>query len=357
MDFVQPTGYRNDVQRSLQFSNATDIANNLTERVSSDEVPLDTIVNLLVASIGVPCNLMITITAWKHITFSLKYITLLMLLAVADTLYLISSILSRKGIFGELGQSGTVFHCSILKMFTMISALQSSWITVVICIERIIVICQPIKSYLLNKKKGLIMVFICPLFLSFILSNRCFIMSKHCKRDFTLLEKCSVLPQDHSGLSWLPVFILTTIYGILPPFIVTVLNILTIKVFIRQTRFRKNIKFSAKNTDASNVTRKTRSVTIMLLVSSFTFMAFRMPGCLVLMTSSVFKKQFGSFDIGGWLVWLDAGCKILDMINPSDNLLLYLITGSDFRAKFCHILNRKYKCSCKKIQKNAETYN
>ena len=135
MDSVQPTGYRNDVQRSLQFSNATDIVNNLTERVSSDEVPLDTIVNLVVASIGVPCNLMIIITARKHITFSFKYITLLMLLAVADTLYLISSVLSRKGIFGELGLSGTVFHCSILKMFTTISALQSSWITVVICIE------------------------------------------------------------------------------------------------------------------------------------------------------------------------------------------------------------------------------
>ena len=292
-----------------------------------------TIVTVTVCSAGMLANSLVILVVLFGSLQKSVFMNLLMLLAISENFYLLTIIENQRGIFGKILVSPSVLHCRLNVFFAYVSGTASSWITVLISLDRFIAVFFPLKVHIYCTKKRTYKTVL-------------FIFALASMASAPFLFTCSVfnvggLPVCRiSGSDALYDLILTVtgclFYSIAPCLIITILNILIMKKIKSWRAFQsRSLGLKQTSKDSSLVTMMI-SVCIVFAVTSF-------PGSIVKIHaySCSFihgKRCMSNEDRFSRIAFM------LDDINHSINFFLYCITGLEFRSTVCQIL------TCKKRQ-------
>ena len=299
-------------------SNGTNTTGNYSHTLS-----ILTIIHLTIVCLGIPCNNIIIFVASKCLTVGFsRYKILLLYLAISDIIYLLSTFVGLSGIFGNIGIEGNWLNCCVINVFTFFSGLLSSWLIVLISFERFLCVNYPMRTHLY---KGKVLLFVVLIILSIVLaglSSLAFKLSyvhpeaKSC--SFGTLSKTNYLNRALSmGVRFL--------YSIIPGVLVFSFNIAILHSLIKHVRNRNEYIDKSHTNESSTELHETRSVTVMLVATSFMFVICRTPYftlelLLILFPSS--SKILNLFHVGA----------IIDPFDHSVNLLVYCVSSSVFRS-------------------------
>ena len=313
---------------------------NNTQNQSSTSVcgPLPSwkVVYLVIAFIGTVSNILIMIV----VVFSKKkasiFMTLLNALAIADNLYLWVVIFIEDGVFGCIFLSSSVFFRQLGMFLSCWIGITSSWLIVLISLERCIAVFYPLKIRLYCTMKRMYVSV-------FVLTTSAFIVSISsfftCSIKLTHLTPiCSV--RVYESLQDLIILVVVgCFYSFFPFCIVSAVNISIIKKMRRQSAFLMTLQ--RQNIRQPSFSQNTSLVTMMVAVC-LVFAVTSFPASVILMTTYACRFFKGEFCISldGWLFSMSL---ILDEINHSVNFFLYCISGSVFRNAFCNIFRCKGK--------------
>ena len=153
----------NNSQLSL---NTTQVLRENYFQVSS--LSLLAIIRVTVCSIGIFANFLVIFVVVQGSLRKSVFKNLLMTLAIFDSLFLIAKVFIRKRIFGDMLVGPSTLHCSINRFLLSMSGLVSSWVTVLISLERFIAIYYPLKVHIYcTKKRFLIIITALTIFVCF----------------------------------------------------------------------------------------------------------------------------------------------------------------------------------------------
>ena len=108
-------------------------------------IPVWTLVRVIVCSIGILANSLVIFVVLHGSLRKSIFMNLLMILAIFDSLLLMAVIYIRKEIFGQTYVGPSILHCSLSMFLLSVTGLASSWVTVLISLERFIAIYYPFK--------------------------------------------------------------------------------------------------------------------------------------------------------------------------------------------------------------------
>ena len=313
----------------LCFNTTDDPAEN---KYQLSPIPVWTLVRVIVCSIGILTNSLVVFVVLHGSLRKSIFMNLLMILAVFDSLFLMAVINIRKEIFGQIFIGPSILHCSVSMFLLSVTGIASSWVTVLISLERFIALYYPFKVKIYCTKTRtfvtlmVLTIFACLYSLPyFYIADVVSSDQKHeCRNIFenviAFVFKCST----------------HVLYSILPFFVIAILNILMIrklqvqKAFRLQTQGRNGVQNSAINN---------KSLLIMMVFVCLVFMVTTVPGAVLMIVNLSF------------CLWQDEDCRfgrgwhthlryMLEDINHSVNFFLYCITGSVFR----HALFQLFRC-------------
>ena len=105
---------------------------NITDTHNSSTLmsPIDTwtIIRVAVCSIGILDNCLVIIVVTSTSLRTSAFMNLIMALAIFDTILLLSSISSQRGIFGEIFFEPSLFNCRLHIFLVYVCGITSSWI-------------------------------------------------------------------------------------------------------------------------------------------------------------------------------------------------------------------------------------
>ena len=310
--------------------NATQVPTEKEFLVSS--IPVLTIVRITLCSIRILCNYLVVFVVIKGFLRKSVFMNLLLILAIFDSLYLIASLNTRKEIFGRTLVGSSTLHCSLTRFLLTISGPVSSWVTVLISLERFIAIYYLFKVHIYCTKKRLYMIIVTmtvcasvgaipTFFISAVVSSG---DSYDCQFVFT------------SGLVLAYRIIILTFYSIVPSFIIATFSISMIKKLRIQSSLR--MKYQGRQCTHSSST-KNKSQFVMMVSVCLVFVVTSFPCTIVIIVtySSCFSQGVVCMIARGWQFQL---AYMLEDMNHSLNLFLYCLAGSVFR----HALFQLFPC-------------
>ena len=115
--------------------------------------PLLTIIRVTVCSIGILANSLVIFVVVQGSLRKSVFMNLLMVLAIFDSLCLMLKVNVQKNVLGQMLFVQSMVHCSLTHFLLSMSDLVSSWLTVLISVERFIAIYYPFKVYIYCSKK------------------------------------------------------------------------------------------------------------------------------------------------------------------------------------------------------------
>ena len=322
-----------DIMDFSDFQNQSEYMEDLTNNASSNGAnvtgnhpPVLTymeITQLTVICFGIPCNVLIIFIISKCLThrFS-RYNVLLLLLAISDSIYLLSHCTAMNGIFGNIGFEGNLLNCCLINVFSSFSAIFSSWLIVLIAFERFLCVKFPIKSHLY---KGKVLLFVVLIILSIVLAV---VSSLAFKLSYIDPDTKSCSYGTLSGTNYLNKVLtmgITFLYSIIPGVLVFAFNIAILHSLMKHVRNRNKCLGKSHTNESSTQLSETRSVTVMLVATSFMFLICRslyfiLELLLILLPSSSMIPNL--FYVG----------IITDQFDHSANLLVYCASSSVFRS-------------------------
>ena len=281
-------------------------------------LPAWTIATLTICSVGIMANsIVISVITFSSLRTSV-FMNLVMILAIFDILYLLSVINVQNGIFGQFLIDPSVLHCSLTIFLLFLCGVVSSWVTVLISLDRLIAIYFPFKAHIYcTKKRSCVIVVVL-----FITSSLCMVpllyISKVSFTDQGIL--CKVFWDGHLQMIFLS--LLSLFYSLVPAFCIVLLNIL----IMRKLKVRRTFQFRSQPQDSKHKTSKDTSQVVIMVFISSVFVATSFPSTIlmfVLFSTSVYGKSFPT--------WVAQFAFLLDNINHSVNFFLCCLTGSLFR--------------------------
>ena len=312
------------------------ITQNETSISRCGPLPSWTLLFLVIAFIGTISNSLISIV----IVFSKKkasiFMTLLNALAIADNLYLWVVIFLQNGVYGCTFLPSSVFFRQLGISFSFWTGITSSWLLVLISLERFIAVFYPLKVRLYcTMKRMYVSVFVLTI-IAFVVSIPFFFT---CSIKVTnIMHTCSIKLHGPS-YDFIILFVLGCFYSFFPFCIVTAVNVSIIIKMRRQRAFLMTLQ--RQNIRQPSFSQNTSLVTMMVAVC-LVFAITSFPASVILMTTygcRFFKGEF-CISLDGWLFSMSL---VLDEINHSVNFFLYCISGSVFRNAFCNIFRCKGK--------------
>ena len=293
-------------------------------------LPAWTIATLAICSVEIMANsIVISVITFSSLRSSV-FMNLVMILAIFDVLYLLAVINVQNGIFGQFLIDPSVVHCSLNNFLLYVCGVVSSWVTLLISLERFIVIYFPLKGRINCTKKRS-----CAIVLAlFIISCSCLVpllyISKVTLKDQGPL--CTLIWNGPPQMLFL--IILLIFYSLVPAFCIVLLNILIMRKLQAQRAFR--VRSQMQHSEQKHINNTSKYV-IMLFICSV-FVATSFPSTIVvfaLFSTSVNGKSFP--------IWLFHFAYLLDNINHSVNFFLYCLTGSFFRNALFQLVRCKNK--------------
>ena len=123
-------------------------------------IPLSTIITVTICIIGILANSLVLMVIILSSLRTSDFMNLIMCLAICDTVCLFSVIHAQRGVFGELLIKPSLLFCRFNYFCTYVTGIISSWVTVLISVERYIAIFYPFKSHIYCTKKRLLVAVI-----------------------------------------------------------------------------------------------------------------------------------------------------------------------------------------------------
>ena len=318
------------------FFNSTVVSDLNDSLVSTKPLPLWTIIRVSVCSTGLLANSLIIFVIMYGSLRKSVFMNLLMILASFDSLFLIATINIQTGIFGQMFVGPSTLHCSLNISLLSVAGLLSSWVTVLISIERFIAIYFPFKVHLYCTKMRTYITIIAMTFLVSLYSIPYFYISGVTSSDRGPI--CQIIVKSALILA----FRCSTyiIYSILPFFIVAVLNIFIIRKIQVHKAFQQQ-----QQSQTSSVRNK--SLLVLMVLVCLVFVVTTFPGAIVMIFHliSCLNKSKHCLFFKSWLFHL---VFMLEEINHSVNFFLYCLSGSVFR----HALFQLFRCNNKQTSEN-----
>ena len=323
-----------DIMDFTAFQNQSEYMKDLTNNGSSNggnetgnHQPVLTyieITQLTVFCFGIPCNILIIFTTSKCLTHRFnRYNVLLLYLAISDIIYLLSNCTAMNGIFGNIGFEGNLSNCRLINIVCFFSGFLSSWLIVMISFERFLCVKYPIKSHLYEGKVVLLAVLI---MMSIIIAG---LSSLALKLSFIDPETNYCNYGETSKTDYLHKAItigIESIYSGIPGLLVFAFNVAILHSLRKHVSNRNKFVCKSNTIVSSTQLNDTRSVTIMLVTTSFMFVIFRTPFFLL-------DLMLFLFPTSAIVLNLFSVTRSIDWFDHSANLLVYCASSSVFRSK------------------------
>ena len=127
------------------------------DKATSALLPAETIVCLLFNSCGMVMNsLIIIVITYGSLMKTSVFMILLLSLAIADNLALLFAILRQYGVYTLLVFSQSIWTCRGINFILFSSTTVSSWLIVLISIERFIAVFYPLRAHMYCTKRNLL---------------------------------------------------------------------------------------------------------------------------------------------------------------------------------------------------------
>ena len=231
--------------------------------------PLLTIIRVTVCSIGTLANSLVIFVVVQGSLRKSVFMNLLMILAIFDSLCLMSKVNVQKNVFGQMLFGPSMVHCSLTRFLLSMSDLVSSWLTVLISVERFIAIYYPFKVHIYCTKKISHIVIITMAIIACLGAIPVFFVSAVLSSDNGYDYRITF----SSGLVLAYRLIFATFYTIVPSIAIAIFSILMIKKLRVQNSFRTK-SLGKRCTHISSAANKSRfvmmvSVCLVFVVTSF----------------------------------------------------------------------------------------
>ena len=153
------------LEMAVQFNDSTTFDGLLVNTTESNStlispIPLSTIITVTICIIGILANSLVLMVIILSSLRTSDFINLIMCLAICDTICLFSVIHAQRGIFGELLIKPSLLFCRFNYFCTYVTGIISSWVTVLISVERYIAIFYPFKAHIYCTKKRMLVAVI-----------------------------------------------------------------------------------------------------------------------------------------------------------------------------------------------------
>ena len=284
----------------------------------------------------------------RHKSYSLY----LCALSVFDTLTLIKTLVYAVDTYIlDLTDSPSLFHnftnttCKLYEFTTNIISLMSSWLIVLMAIERVLAVCFPFKKVIIRKQSGaalaILILFVC---VSFSQSFR-IVMIEHISynrgENETVYACASGEPYRKIYTDLYVYFNSWTLIFLLPVIIIVASNTLVLYQIIS---VRKEVIRQESDTRFNRALRRKHRSTYMLLVVSFFYILTLLPLYILQMITQI-SINHASLDFARDVyytlkpyVWL---CESIALLNYSMNFFIYVLSGKSFRLELRKIFRKQ----------------
>lgn len=256
-------------------------------------------------------------------------------LAVFDTLTLIirqvrivdEYYYNKKGV-NEVFKNFDDFGCKIFHYLEHVAYLMSSWLIVLMAIERLIAVCLPFKKVVIRKQTGATLC-ICSLFIIVCLSQAFrLVMIEQIGYGIHNCEASDVYLDLYTSLH--VYFYQWTLTFVLPVVLVLVCNIL---VLYQIFKIKRELRRKDKRHRHNRTSRKNHRTTCMLLVVSFTFIGTLLPLFTLTLIMDIAVRKMGS---EAWSLYTTLWpyietCEAVSLVNYAANFFIYILSGKSFR--------------------------
>ena len=262
-------------------------------------------------------------------------------LAVADTVCLCVQRLTRtwlEMVFGVMLDVYSSAGCKILMYVHYSSSISGSWIIVAVTVERLVVVCFPLKARAICTRRvstvtlGLILLVVCGL-------NIYTLFLFDIEYDTTNgFYYCLQLKKEHVLISSLVDY---TLYSLLPSLCLWTANSILIYKLKASRDFQRSASVYGSGTDS----QKTPKISLTLLAISFTFLILTTPLSLFYIIQAFHEiPQTDGVILGRQVL------EVLSSLNPAINFFLYCMSGPLFRYELISLCKCKIRHACCKGQ-------
>lgn len=230
------------------------------------------------------------------------------------------------------------FGCKIFHYMEHIAYLMSSWLIVLMAVERLIAVCFPFKKVVILKQTGATLC-ICCLFVAVSLSQAFrLVMIEHIDNDIQNCEASDNYLELYTSLH--VYFYQWTLTFVLPVLLVLGCNML---VLYQIFKIKREVKKKDKRNRQNRTARKNTRTTCMLLIVSFTFIGTLLPLFTLTLIMDISVRNLGS---DAWTLYnalwpFIETSEAISLVNYAVNFYIYILSGRRFRFELKRVFYRQ----------------
>ena len=298
---------------------------------TSFPLPALTVTTLSVCGIGAVANSLIVIIIFFSSLRKSIFMILLMILAVVDNLYLSGVVMIQAGVFGFVLFDSSLFLCRVIIYLIFTTGFISTWLIVLISLERFLVVSFPLTACLYCTKRKICGIIFCLCFIACFISVVLFFTGSV---SIAYGKPACRFTGSNAEYDMIIHLVAGLLYSFIPFCMMTIFNILIIKKIRKQAAFQGRSQVTKNASAASSVSLVWLMAT---LCAFFAVTSFPAVVVFVVFYACKFLKGISCIYEDSWLF---SALVILDDINHSMNFFLYCLTGSLFRTTLLQI----FKC-------------
>ena len=295
--------------------------------------PLMTWGTLVISVTGTIANTLIIIVILSSHLRKSVFMNILAFLAIADNIRLWSVLSIREGIFGLLGFGESLTLCRICIFTLYTSGTISSWLVVLISLERLIAVYYPLKVRIYCTLKrinlGILVIIILSCVPSIFYFQGCSVIAKHYGKPY-----CASAGSD-TNMNIIRSLVSFSLYIATPFFVIAILNILIV------VKLKKQMAFRAKSVGKAN--SKTGTSMIAMMAATCIIFAVTSFPKMILIIGSNGCRLFGGENCLSVSSTFGNLAYLLGDLNHSTNFFIYCLSGSVFRNALLQFFNANKK--------------
>ena len=277
--------------------------------------------SLVLSTIGFVTNFLVIIVILCGSLRHSIFMSLLVVLATTDNLTLLASNLIQPGVFGHLF-GPAVIVCRMFLFLMLSCGMMSSWLVVLISVERYIAIFYPLKVHLYLTLKRMYLLICCLTLISCI--SKVYYLLRSYLISFNGIPVC-ILEGNNVRINLIFSILNGLLYSFIPFCIITTLNLLILK----KLQSHKTLHARSQQLPTLSTTRVNMLVPMMFAISTV-FVVTTIPISILTIVTCVFSVNGHDWDGNdNWVFLLAVG---LANLNHIVNFFLYCVTGSVFKG-------------------------